>query len=254
MLRACLVLALKGRTPHPPYKAIKANQSKFIDPEHLPRNFQLLIPRDMRQEQVILFFEHIIARQQTFDLPNVFCFKTATVGRKGDRTLDESDSAPGVDADPDPSADDDPRDRSADSNECADRSTHDKHNKVSSHKKCGDRKRQTNHKKPADRNNDADRNEDADRNNDADHEIHADRQTRDHGRSLLSPWYSGWNPPESSQFREFRGMKIWQWGQPNWDFHSRNGNRNWHIPGMGFPELGGTESNGMNNYILSKLI
>lgn len=46
-------------------------------------------PHTMKRGDILAFFEHIAKRQQTFDLPQVFRFKTANVGRKGNKTLDE---------------------------------------------------------------------------------------------------------------------------------------------------------------------
>jgi hypothetical protein len=86
---------------------MQIHPSKYIDPDHLPTNFNMVDPRSMRQEQIILFFEHIAMRQQTFNLPDVFQFKTAKRGRKGSRTMDERDSEL-EHADPDSSADPDP--------------------------------------------------------------------------------------------------------------------------------------------------
>src|SRR6266567_5410770 len=65
-------------------------------------------PRNMKRDQIISFFDHIAARQQTFDLPEVFRFKTAKKTWKGNKTMDDqdsdssgADSGPGADANAD---------------------------------------------------------------------------------------------------------------------------------------------------------
>jgi hypothetical protein len=45
-------------------------------------------PHTMKRGEILSFFDHIAKRQQTYDLPEVFRFKTAKVGRKGYKTLD----------------------------------------------------------------------------------------------------------------------------------------------------------------------
>jgi hypothetical protein len=67
-------------------------------------------PHNMKRHQIISFFDHIAARQQTFDLPEVFRFKTAKMTRKGNKTMDDkdsddfgADSGPGAGADADDS-------------------------------------------------------------------------------------------------------------------------------------------------------
>ena len=72
--------------------------STYIHPDHLPANFEITDPRNMKQEQIILFFKHIAARQQAYSGPDVFRFKTAKVGRKGNKTFhEEANRNPGED-------------------------------------------------------------------------------------------------------------------------------------------------------------
>ena len=63
--------------------------SKYIHPKHLPANFEIHDLQNMKQDQIIFFFEHIAARQQANSSPDIFQFKTAKVGRKGNKTFDE---------------------------------------------------------------------------------------------------------------------------------------------------------------------
>ena len=72
--------------------------STYIHPDHLPANFEITDPCNMKQEQIILFFEHIAARQQAYSGPDVFQSQTAKVGRKGNKTFyEEANRNPGED-------------------------------------------------------------------------------------------------------------------------------------------------------------
>ena len=69
--------------------------SKYVDVEHLPdRDFKITEPRNMKRGVLVAFFQHIVERQRTYDLPEVFRIKYADVGRK--RRLEVRDS-PDVD-------------------------------------------------------------------------------------------------------------------------------------------------------------
>ena len=63
--------------------------STYIHPDHLPDNFEINDSHNIKQEQIILFFEHITARQQAYISLDIFWFKTAKVGRKGSKTFHE---------------------------------------------------------------------------------------------------------------------------------------------------------------------
>ena len=85
-------MASKGRHSQTPYKALKENPSRYIDPEHLPAHINLADPRNMKREEIISFFEHILQRQQILDPPDVFRFKTVKITRKGTQTLEDMDA------------------------------------------------------------------------------------------------------------------------------------------------------------------
>jgi hypothetical protein len=85
-------MASKGRHSQTPYKALKENRSRYIDPEHLPADINLADPRNMKREEIISFFEHILQRQQILDPPDVFRFKTVKITRKGTQTLEDMDA------------------------------------------------------------------------------------------------------------------------------------------------------------------
>ena len=59
--------------------------------EHLPDpDFKITEPRKMKLEDLVTFFQHIMERQRTYDLPDVFRIKYADVGRKS--TLEAGNS------------------------------------------------------------------------------------------------------------------------------------------------------------------
>ena len=69
--------------------------SKYVDMEHLPDpDFKITEPRNMKWGVLVAFFQHIVERQRTYDLPEVFHIKYADMGRK--RRLQVRDS-PDVD-------------------------------------------------------------------------------------------------------------------------------------------------------------
>ena len=79
----------KGNSHQPPYKLMSKDLSKYIHLEHLPARFEIHDLQNMKQDQIILFFEHISARQQAYSSLDIFWFKMAKVGRKGNKTFNE---------------------------------------------------------------------------------------------------------------------------------------------------------------------
>ena len=59
--------------------------------EHLPDpDFKITEPRKMKLEDLVTFFQHIMERQRTYDLPDVFRIKYADMGRKSTLELGNS--------------------------------------------------------------------------------------------------------------------------------------------------------------------
>lgn len=65
-----------------PFTRIAADNSDFLDDEYIPRNFTIKSPRSMKQDQLLSFFRHISAREQTYGIKNAFRFKSVLSGRK----------------------------------------------------------------------------------------------------------------------------------------------------------------------------
>lgn len=73
----------EGRSRQAPYKRIKDNLSQYVDAEYLPDpHFKIADPRNMHRPDLLTFFRHIVERQRTYDLAEVFRFKFADAGRK----------------------------------------------------------------------------------------------------------------------------------------------------------------------------
>lgn len=90
-LASAVDITSEHRTRQAPYKRIAANLSQYVDAEYLPDpHFKITEPRKMNRPVLLAFFQHIVQRQHTYDLPEVFRIKYADAGRKS--TLGVRDS------------------------------------------------------------------------------------------------------------------------------------------------------------------
>jgi hypothetical protein len=74
---------------------MKNNPSCYFNPEHLPPDVTLADPRNMKHQQIVSFFEHVMERQQRLEPAEVFGFKTVKRGRKGTRLESPAESQDG---------------------------------------------------------------------------------------------------------------------------------------------------------------
>ena len=65
-----------------PFTRIAADNSDFFEDDYIPRDLTIKSPRLMKQHQLLTFFRHVSAREQTHGIHNAFQFKCVLSGRK----------------------------------------------------------------------------------------------------------------------------------------------------------------------------
>jgi hypothetical protein len=76
-------LACRSADRQAPFDRIATNPIDFIQADYWPTGISIKDPRSMKLEALILFFQHVIQREESHGIPHAFRFHTVLSSRKG---------------------------------------------------------------------------------------------------------------------------------------------------------------------------